>query len=119
MFVGRVGRPAKPQAASLALQDFDDDLLSPNEFYNTGGSAIGADARLAVPAMVQNAPDVTKFGPNVEESLFGHAPDLVRKRNKLYDSEVLELGVENSKAVRMDSHPDYALAKRLRSGVTA
>ena len=70
MFVGRVGRPAKPQVTGLALQNFDDELLSPYEFYNAGGSTIGADPRLAMPAMVKNAPEVTKFGPNVEESLF-------------------------------------------------
>lgn len=68
--MGRVGRPAKPQIAGLALEDFHDHLFSPHEFYNTGGAAIGADARLAVPAMVKNPPEITKFVLNVEESLF-------------------------------------------------
>jgi hypothetical protein len=70
MFMGRVHRPTKPQMARLALEDFHDHFFSSHALYNAGGSAIGADSRLAMPAMVKNAPDVTNFGPNVEKSLF-------------------------------------------------
>jgi hypothetical protein len=70
MLAGGVRGPAKPQVAGLALQDFHDDFFSPDESHFAGRSAIGADAGLAMPTVVKDAPDVMQFRLNVEKGLF-------------------------------------------------
>ena len=70
MFPGTVARPAKPQVTALALENFDDELFSPDKFYDAGGTAVRANTRLALPSMVENAPDVANLCLDIYGILF-------------------------------------------------
>jgi hypothetical protein len=50
----------------LALKDLRDQLFSSHQHYDAGWAAVGAHARLPLPAMAKKSADVAKFGFRVE-----------------------------------------------------
>jgi hypothetical protein len=67
--------------ASLALKNFDNQLLSLDEFYDGGGPAVGTHARLAIPAMTKYPPDIANLCLDINGILFRHSSGTRPRKN--------------------------------------